>query len=488
MEAMNRKIGVGVLWNLANLLMAKGAATLFTLFLAFFLTPEAFGLIAMATVVFELANVLIDSGLGQALIRSSNASAADFDTVFYTNLMLSVLAYIALFAGAPVFADFYGQPELTYLIQVMGLVVFINATKLIQVVVFSRDMDFKSQMKANTCGVFISGILAVSAAWFGWGVWSLVVQMLGSALVASIVLWSLSSWRPSLQFSKESFIRLFRFGRNLLLEGLLSVLFRNSYVLVIGRFFSAEITGLYFFARKINDLISKQLTNAVQQATYPALSTLQDENETLRHKYRQVMQLMMFLIAPIMALVAGLSEPLFELILHEKWIGAVPFLQLLCVVGAISPLHSLNISLLNVKGRSDLVLKIGLLKKAVNLMLLLMAIPFGVIGIIVGQIIGTMLALVPNTYFSEKLVKYTLAQQVKDIIKPLLVAALSGISAWYISSVNGDVSIPEIGLGAFCGVAFYLLLSLVLRVEGLGLCWKVFRNSRFNRIFHKIQG
>lgn len=471
MKAINRKIGVGVLWNMASLFLTRGASTIFMLFLARMLAPEAFGLVAMATVVFELANAFINSGLGAALIRSKTVSDSDLNTVFYTNLLLSLVAYAALFAGAPYIAAFYSQPELTALIQVMGLVVFINAAKIVQTAILSRKMDFKTQMKANTLSVLVSGCLAVAAAWAGWGVWSLVVQMLCSALISGMVLWLVSQWRPALQFNGESFRRLFKFGRNLLFEGLLDVLFQNSYVLVIGRYFSAELTGLYFFAKKISNLISQQLTVAVQQATFPALSTLQDDNTALLHKYRQIMQLMMFLIAPVMGLLAGLAPLLFELMFDERWAAAVPYLQLLCVVGVLYPLHALNVNLLIVKGRSDLVLKVGFVKRAISLTLLFLAIPYGVFGIVVSQVIGSLFNLIPNTYFSARLVGYSLFDQVRDALKPLVAATSAGMAAWWVAQIDMySLMLPFIFAG-MTGLLVYGLVSILLRAEGAGMIW-----------------
>lgn len=471
MKAMDQKIGVGVLWNLASLFLTRGASTIFMLFLARMLAPEAFGLVAMATVVFELANTFVTSGLGAALIRSKDVSDTDLNTVFFTNLGLSLVAYAAIFAGAPYVAIFYGQPELATLVQVMGLVVFINAANVVQIAVLSRKMDFRTHMKANTLATVVSGVLALTAAYRGWGVWSLVIQMLSQAGVASAILWVASNWRPAWQFSKESFSRLFGFGRNLLAEGLLDVAFQNSYILVIGRFFSAELTGLYFFARKISNLLSQQLTGAVQQASFPALATLQDDNQTLKYKYRQIMQLMMFLIAPVMMLLAGLASPLIRVAFDEKWHGAVPYLQLLCVVGMIFPLHALNVNLLNVKGRSDLVFKVGLLKKAVNITLLLLAIPYGVLAIVLSQVVATFLALVPNTYFSAKLVGYSLAEQGRDVIKPIGAAVSGGALAWWLAGNLQTHALSTLILSGLAGSGLYVAASFLVRAEGALMLW-----------------
>ncbi|MBE0505976.1 MAG: lipopolysaccharide biosynthesis protein [Marinospirillum sp.] len=481
MKSMNRKIGVGVLWNLASMFLTRGASTIFMLFLARLLAPEAFGLVAMAMVVFELANAFINSGLGAALIRSKEVSGADLSTVFYSNLGLSLVAYAAIFASAPYIAAFYNQPELAALVQIMGLVVFINAARVVQTAVLSRKMDFKTQMKANTLATLVSGVLAVTAAYHGWGVWSLVVQMLSQAAVSAFILWVGSSWRPSWQFSTESFTRLFAFGRNLLAEGILSVLYQNSYILVIGRFFSAELTGLYYFAKKVSNLISKQLTGAVQQATFPALSTLQDDNPTLKYKYRQIMQLMMFLIAPIMMLLAGLSPTLIGLAFDARWQSAVPYLQLLCVVGMLYPLHALNLNLLKVKGRADLVLKVGLLKKSVNLTLLFLAIPYGVIGIVVSQVLATFLALVPNTYFSAKLVEYSLREQVTDVTKPIAAAILAGLSAFWVAEILQIHPAATLLFSGMVGTGIYVLASMIIRAEGLLMLWSKVR-KRLNKV------
>jgi O-antigen/teichoic acid export membrane protein len=471
MESMNRKISSGVLWNLASLVFSKGASTIFMLFLARLLAPEAFGLVAMTTLVFELSGVFVNSGLGAALIQSKEVSQKDLDTVFYSNITLSIIAYFALFVSAPWVAEFYNQSELTALVRVMGLVVLINAFRIVQVAVLSREMDFRLQMKANVVGVAISGFLAVYVAWLGWGVWSLVVQLIASSLIGCLIIWFGSEWRPSLHFSFVSFKRLFKFGRNLLLEGFLSVLYQNSYVLVIGRYFSAEITGLYYFAKKINNTISQQLTGAVQKATFPALSTMQDDDKALLDKYQKIMQIMIFIIAPIMALLGGLAPRVFELAFGEQWAGSVPYFQMLCIVGALYPLHALNINLLNVKGRPDLVLKVGLIKKAVNLTLLLFSIRYGVLGIVLSQVLGSLLSLIPNAYYSKKLVGYSLFGQLKDSLKPFVAASLAGYVAYFVAQIVVMQPIVVIFLASVAGLMAYGLVSALLKVEGARMIW-----------------
>ena len=467
MRNMNRKIGIGVAWNLASLLLSRGSSTIFTLFLARLLAPEAFGLIAMIMIVMELAQHLVQSGLGEALIRSKVVSEADFSTIFHANLGLSAVAYASLFMAAPSLAVFYSQSELTDLLRVMGLVVFLNALKVVPTAMLSRQMNFRSQMVANTSGVLVSGVLAVVVAWQGGGVWSLVVQSMANAGVSAFLIWYMASWLPKLMFSRESFRRLFGFGVNLLAIGAIRILVQNSQVIAIGRLFSAEVTGLYFFARKISQLISQQLSDAVQKATLPAMATLQDESVALRYKYRQIIQLMMFIIAPAMALLAALADPLFNAFLGEKWAGAISYLQLLCIVATLYPLHSMNINVLNVKGRSDLVLKIGLLKNAMSLGLLFATIPFGVFWIVVGQVVNSFISLIPNAYFTSRLINYGFRQQILDVVKPVLAAGVAGLSAYCVMETLDSPFVGLLLVGGVTGVAVFLLMSIIIGVEAM---------------------
>jgi len=467
MRDMNRKISAGVLWNLAGLFMKNGASTVFTLFLAKLLAPESFGLIAMITIVFQVATVIVQSGLGQSLIRSESVSQTDLNTVFYTNMVMSGLVYAAIFFSAPWVARFYEQPVLVDLLRMTALVVFFNAAKMVQVAVLVRAMNFKAQMKANTIGVLLSGTAAVAAAYAGFGVWSLALQIVASAVVSTLILWVASSWRPSWSFSIQSFRHHFSFGANLLAEGLLEVVFQNSYVLVIGRFFSAELAGLYYFARRISDLISQQFTAAVQQATYPALATLQNETENLKAKYREIIQVTMAIISPIMFLIAALSEPAVNLLFGEKWLGSVPYIQVLSWVAVLYPLHALNINALKVKDRSDLVLKIGFVKKAVSFSILVASIPYGVFGIVVGQAVASTLALVPNTYFCHRLVNYSLMEQVADISKPLLSAMVAALCAWMVVQYMEAHDFVVLLASGLIGLLLYIITGLAVRSGGV---------------------
>lgn len=465
MRDMNRKIGAGVMWNLIGLFFSRGSSMVFTVFLAGILAPEAFGLIAMMMVFFELAAVFVESGMGQALIRSKHIESNDLSTVFYTNLGLGLLAYIMLYVSAPLVATFYSQPELEFLVVVTGLVVIVNAFKVVPTAVLSRKMNFREQTKASALSAVGSGFLAVTAAYLGAGVWSLVVQMLSSSVISTLVLWGGSKWRPVLSFDYESLKRLFGFGSHLLAEGMLTVLFNNSYVLVIGKLFSAEVTGLYFFAKRISQLIAEQLTGTVQQATLPALATMQDDNETLKIKYRQILHILMFVSSPIILSLAAIAEPLFVLAFKQEWSGSILYFQILSFVGVLFPLHAMNINILNVKGRSDLVFKIGVVKKIIGILLLVASIPFGVTGIVFGQVVSSVLALIPNTYYSKKLIGYGLKEQLLDSLGPVLLAATSAVLSWWAISLAAFHPAIAAVFGLIIFSVLYIFGSWFLRVN-----------------------
>ncbi|MGB3288403.1 MAG: lipopolysaccharide biosynthesis protein [Burkholderiaceae bacterium] len=488
MNTLGRQVGNGIAWNLANMVVSRGASVVFTLFLARFLTPDAFGLMAMIAICYALADVLMVSGFGQAIIRQKQLEDIDLSTAFVTNLAFSVLIYLALYLSAPWVAYFYEQPELIALIRVIGLVLFINAFKVVQLALLNRAMDFKSLMRINSTATIVAGIIAVLMAYAGLGVWSLIAQFMIAAAVSTSLLWLSGGWqRPSLAFSMPAFRRMFGFGSKLTLESTLNVLYENSYVLVIGRVFSAEATGLYYFAKRIRDLVVDQLNSAVQQATYPAMAQLQDDLDGLRRMYRIVLQLLFYIMAPALLLITVLADPLFKIAFDARWMPAVPYLQLLCIAGMLLPVHTINFNMLKVLGRTDLVLYTGITKKAIHLALLAGSIPFGLIGIVAGQILAVALSSLYYMHCSATQIGYTWRAQLLDMFEPIAVAAASaGATAWLMHAAGLNPSWHALA-GGFCFAALYLLLSQLAGVAG-HVFLKERLEAQLRRRGGKIQG
>jgi O-antigen/teichoic acid export membrane protein len=479
---LHKKIGAGIVWNLANILISRGASVVFTLFLAKFLAPEAFGLMAMISICYALADALMTSGFGQAIIRQKKIEPVDLSTAFFTNLAFSFATYLLLYLIAPWVAGFYKQPELTTLVRVIGLVLFINSLKVVQLALLNREMDFKALMRVNSLATIAAGLVAVGMAYNGFGVWSLVAQFMVSALTSTGLLWISSPWRPSLTFSAESFKHMFGFGSKLTLESTLIVLYENSYILVIGKLFSPEITGLYYFAKRIRDLIVDQVNAAVQQATYPAMAQIQDENSGLKKMYRLVIQLLFFTITPGLLIISLLAEPLFRIAFSARWLPAAPYLQLLCIAGILFPVHTVNFNMLKIKGRTDLVVYVGLVKKGLHLALLALAAPYGIIAILAGQIAASALSCLPYMYYSSTLIDYRFPEQFKDILKPIMAATLAVAATGLLLRT---INLPDPWIVLIGGLAFavlYIAISHLAGVEGYAFIKARLLALRANRL------
>lgn len=471
MASLNRKIGIGTLWNFLELFLSKSATTLFTIFLATLLAPKDFGLIAIIAVVFELSGVLVNAGFTQALIRSRTVSDKELSTAFWGNLGIAAVIYLVVFLFSGQIASFFGESILELMVKVLGIGILVNSFRIVQTAILSRQMDFRSQMVAATVGTIISGLVAIVMAYNGFGVWSLVAQMLISQIVATGILWFSTRWIPLWTFDTVAFRYLFDFGKFLVIANVLNVAFKNSYALVIAKLFSPELTGLYYFATKLSNLAAQQLTGALQKSSFPALATLQDDNDQLRKKYRQIIQLTMFVVAPVMLMLMALAEPVFELLFDDRWKGAVTFTQLLCVVGLLYPVHSLNINVLMVKGRSDLNLKLTLIKKGIQISLLVASIPFGVLGIVIGQVIGSIVALLPNSYYTAQLIHYGFRAQLMDVMKPVAAAAIGSLIAYWAVQIGNISLVITILFAGAVNVLVYLMFSWLFRAEGARMIW-----------------
>lgn len=467
----------GIVWNFLEQLFRVGIQTITTIILAWFLLPEDFGLMAMITVFFAISSSLVDSGFSQALIRKKEISQIDYSTVFYTNLALGFFIYLLLFASAPLIASFYNEPRLTVLVRVVGLVVIINSFQLVQVADLTRKLNFKVQLKVTLPSAIFSGIVAIFMATMGFGVWSLVAQMLLSSFAATVLYWEINRWRPSKDFSLRSFNEMFDFGSKLLASGLIDTAFQNIYVIVIGKLFSATLVGYYFFAQKIQQLVVTQLTSAVQKVTYPALSTIQDDNTTLKAFYRRIIQIVTYVVFPCMIALAVLAKPLFSLILKEDWLPSVPYLQLLCFVGLLYPLHSINLNILKVKGRSDLFLYLEIIKKLMIAIVILISVQFGIFGILIGQIITSALAYIPNSYFSIKLIDYSIKEQFHDFVPTLLLAVTMGVFMYALGlflSIDGLMYFLTISIS---GATFYVSTNYLLKMPAQALMLEIVKKQ-----------
>jgi len=477
LKSLNKKIGLGMFWALLEVIFSRGGQIIFTIFLAALLTPDAFGLVAIVAVIFELSNVMVNAGFAQGLIRAKSVTERQLSTAFWGNLALAFFLYLVIYLISPWVANFYAQPVIEPMIQILGLGVVINAFRIVQTAILSRDMNFKAQMMASALGVLLSGVGAVILAREGFGVWSLVFQMLASQGVATLAQWVSSRWVPTLEFSKDDFLELFTFGKYLLVANVINVVFKNVYALVIAKLFTPEVTGLYYFANRITGMLSQQLAGVAQRASFPALSTLQDDDVSLRIKYQQLIQISLFVMAPVMIFLGVLAEPVFMIFFGDKWSGAVLYVQILALSGFLYPVHSLNINVLMVKGRSDLNLRLNLIKKFLHISLLIPAIAFGPTAIVASQLLGTVVSLLPNTYYTGKLIGYNAKMQFKDMFKPLMAGVISGVVVFLCMDLPIPNTIILLIISLLAGSVCYLGVSLLIGAEGAALLWGVVQSK-----------
>ena len=463
----------GVFWSFGQQIGNRGIGILVTLILARFLEPSDYGLVAMMGVFLAVATSLMDSGFKEALIRIEDASRLDLNTAFYSNLALGAFSYTLLFLSAPLISSFYNEPHLTILIRVAGVSILISSFYVVQSAVLNRALNFKAELQATMPAGIISGVVAVGLAYFGFGVWALILASILGAVTTTVLLWYIQGWRPAFVFSWRSFRNMYNFGYKLFLSGLLDTIFRNLYVVVIARFFTASVAGHYFFANKLKELVISQLVGTIQKVTYPALSSIQGDNNRLKAGYRNVIQVTTFILFPSILILAALAEPLFLFLLPDKWLPAVLYLQLMCIAGVMYPLHAVNLNILKVKGRSDLFLYLEIFKKILVVIVLFVSIRYGVVGILLGQIATSFLAYIPNSLFSARLINYSIREQITDFLPCLF---LSGTVAAVIYIAEFILQWPYIAELMTLGLVAALLYiggSHVFKLHGYILARKI---------------
>lgn len=425
----------GVLWSF---LIQGGTQVInfaVTVLLARLLLPEEFGLIGMIAVFMAISRALLDGGFVSSLIRTKNADNIDYSTVFFVNLISSIILYGILFFTAPFIAAFYQKAILVDLVRVLGLILIINAFSLVQSTKLNKALQFKTQFKLQLPSLIISAGVSIWMAYNGYGVWSLVAKDLVYAFLATIQLWWYGKWIPSFIFDKEKFKYHFNFGYKLSLTQIINTSFDNLYNVVIGKYFSATQLGYFTRARSLEQLPTGFFYNAFNRVFYPLLAQVNDNESRLKNIYSQLMKIVVFVVTPILVYLGVVAEPFFRWLLTEKWLPAVPYFQLLLIAGVFQPIHKYNLNICHLKGRSDLVLKLSMLHNSFLLLGALSAIWFGIYGLLYSFVIVTILITIINSYVSGRLISYDLKCQFVELLPILLLNILSGLTIYFLQQV-----------------------------------------------------
>ena len=465
-DSLKQKATKGILWSAIERFSVQGVQFILMIFMARLLTPNDYGLIGMLSIFLAVAQSLIDSGFSQALIRKQNRTEVDNSTVFYFNIITSCFLYIILYLTAPLVANFYNIPKLCTIMRVMCLTIVINSFSVVQNAILVTKIDFKTLAKISLTTIILSGFIGVILAYNEYGVWALVYQSLLYAILNCTLLWILSKWRPIKAYSWNSFKELFSFGSKLLASGLIDTIYRNIYPIVIGKAFSAADLGYYTRAQHFSEFPSSNVTGVLQRVTYPILCNIQNDNNRLRNIYRRILKMSAFIVFPLMTGLAAVAHPFINMTIGSKWDFCAVLLQIICFNMMWYPIHAINLNLLQVKGRSDLFLRLEIIKKMIGIIIIAVTVPLGIKAMCYGGVASSIICLIINAYYTGKLINVGFMMQMRDLLPTLSLSIIMFIIVLYITFIIPNI-IFQLILGICVGAIIYIGCSYILKFSEL---------------------
>lgn len=437
--------------------------------LARLLEPSDYGLLGMVTLFVGISGIFVDSGLSLALIREKNVTNEQFSTVFYYNLVVSVIVYFILFFLSTLVSRFFNEPLLIPIIRVVGLGIIIGAFGNIQRTKLTRELNFKTQTKIDVIAAILSSVVGVLLAYLGKGVWALVFMGLFRSIVTTFLLIFSNRWVPLLHFDKESFKRFFNFGYKMLITGLLATLYHNLYNLIIGRTYSKSTLGYYTKSKALNEMVSMSILGTISKVGYPLLSSLQEDKVLFSAGFKKIIKHVSFLSFPVFFGLIAVSDPMINVLFGEKWVQMIPFFRVICLSAIFFPHNALNLNVLQVVGRSDLFLKIDIINMGIGLFMITLSMVFnlGINGLLGTIILLSLISFFTNSYYSKRFINYSTLQQIGGFSKHLTSSFLMGLVAYLTSVVLPFGDLPSLLISVVVGVVVYFILSFVLKVEEL---------------------
>lgn len=462
--SLKNKTIKGVGWSAADALLGQGVTFIVGLVLARLLSPDEYGLIGICLIFTTVLNGIVDSGFSNALIRKKEVTDEDYNTMFTTNMAISIILYVLLFVSAPFVSDFFHRVELTALVRVTGLVLFCNALSITQVTILAKRIDFKTKTKASLVSAVVSGGIGIAMAFMGFGVWSLVTQQLSRQLLYTLSLWVLNKWCPKFTFYKDSFKYMWGFGWKLLASGILNNVWNQLYQVVIGKCYTPSTLGHYTRANDYANLFSANLTSIVQRVSYPVLSEMQDNKERMVLGYRKLIKVTMFVTTVCMISLGAVAEPMIYTLIGTKWYEAATYLPLICVSMSLYPLHAINLNILQVLGRSDIFLYLEVPKKIVGLIPIGIGIFCGIYYMLLASIFTGFISLYLNTWYTGKALGYTFLKQLRDIFPSYLTAFFIAFAVYFLKYLLLPYYIVLV-IQIFIGVVVGLIVSELFKFE-----------------------
>lgn len=453
-----------VIWKFLERGGTQGVQLLVQLLLARLLTPEAFGTIAIVQVFISLANVFIQSGFSTSLIQKKDADDLDFSSVFYISLLMSGIIYLVIFLISPLIAHFYSNPLLVSILRVLSLNLFAGSLNSVQNSYIAKHMMFRKQFLSSLISGILSGLVGIALAFAGLGVWALVAQQLVNQYTISIVLWFTVNWRPTLNFSLKRIKGLFTFGSNLLISALVETLFNNLRTLIIGRLYTSGTLGYHDKGQSVPQVLTMSINGALQSVMLPTYSKFQDERSRLKRVVRRSMMTSSYLVFPMMIGLAVIAEPLVILILTETWSPAIPFIQIYSISMMFMPIHTTNLQAINAIGRSDIFLKLEMIKKIIGLVVLGISLPFGVKAIAISSIPIAIISAFINALPNRTFLQYGYKEQISDLMPALLLSSIMGLVVFSMNYIDVVIWLKLI-LQILVGAIIYFGLSKLFKIE-----------------------
>ena len=464
------KVLSSFIWKFLERFGTVGIQFILQIFLARLLSPEDYGAIALITVFITIANVFVQSGFNTALIQQKQVLEEDYSSVFWISMLVASVCYIFIFLFSPFIAEFYNMPILKSVLRVLALTLFFGAYNSIQVAKISREFKFKNLFFSSLIAIIISGVLGIVLALYKFGVWALVFQQLSNQLIISFVLYFRVNWKLKLMVNMDRVRVLFNFGSKFLLSSLIDVIYNNIYSLVIGKVYDSSTLGYYNRADQFPNLIVYNVNGSIQSVILPALSEYQDDKPKVKEMVRKAMSVSSFLVFPLMMGMAICAEPIVSLILTDKWLPCVPYLQILCLSYMLWPIHTANLQAINALGRSDIYLKLEVIKKIIGIISLLISLPFGVIVMVYMKLVTGIISTFVNSYPNKKLLDYSYIHQIIDLLPALLLSIIMSIVVLGIDSFlsyNSFSLTIRLVIDIVTGLFVYLIMAVITKNKNL---------------------
>lgn len=466
MSILKRKTTIGLVWSSIDKFSTLMIQFILGIVLARILMPEDYGLIGMIAIFLAISQSLVDSGFFTALVQKKNVNNNDYSTIFFFNIIVGFILYGILFIGSGFIGDFYETPILVDIIKVIGINIIIVSTTIVHRAFLTTKIDFKTLAIINIVSALLGGIAGIYLAVNGYGVWTLVYQTIVRSLSIAILFWILNQWKPSLIFDKESFKTLFGFGSKLMISGLLKIFFKNIYLIIIGKIYKAEELGYFTRATLFKQIPETLVTTILQSVTFPVLVKVIDEDSKVKNLLERSVKLTGFLLFPIITVLIFYAKPIILVLITSKWLPTVVLLQILSLEIIFHPLQYINLNFLNAKGRSDLFLKLELIKNVLTIVAILVTYKFGLIPLSIGYVLVSFLGFFINSYYTKKYIDYSGFDQLVDLLPYLLVSTVATGIGFFISEVFSSHLIQLIiGVGISLGI--YYVLSYMLKFKEL---------------------